>query len=514
MRSNLRRRILFISVAVFLTAVPGRSTAAEFTSDLQERSQEAFRKGKNLYDRGRYAEAFREWDAALPSLEGQSVKKTIEFLKSRVKDVVVEPAPVIPSPEPIVSPKETARAVSGVSAALPAIAPQTERPVIRFPEGFKETLAKAEQKTVKENRAAAQQVARDRKEKERVVKLQKELNASFEKGKKAFENGKIDQAVSEWEKILPHLADPSKVTNRLGLLRRSQRHLAKLKEIGRRPQKKFSPSAQTAAISKELSGLLEASNADLVAGVKHQMKAREDLRLEAQKKDEESARLKKEFESGRELLQQGDYGRAAQAWEKILPSLGSQEELRKKLNELKENRRRAKEISALLAVREVRTLPLEEAAQELEMNELLQKEALSLQEVIRELEAKRSAFKTAPSPDTRLRQVEVEMEPLLRAANAKLAEDAALGPLENHQFFLEKKLPEPSARRKEAKKMRELEAAQAVERKKLWVRSTFEDGKAMYELGRSREAFLLWGTLTPYLDKEPAIRDYIKKASK
>ena len=56
-----------------------------------------------------------------------------------------------------------------------------------------------------------------------------------------------------------------------------------------------------------------------------------------------------------------------------------------------------------------------------------------------------------------------------------------------------------------------MERAQAAERKKAWVQSTFADGKSMVESGRTREALLLWGTLTPYLSKEPEMKTYIKK---
>src|SRR3989338_2949367 len=213
-------RLLLFLAAVWFTAFAS-ADAAETTSDLKDHAQKVFRKGKNFYDQGRYSEAFREWDTVLPSLKGQSVKKTIEFLKSRVKDVPMEPAPAVPEPsETVVTPAvETAvmpaqpplSEVKGTAQTPQAIsmveASKEATPQVQAPKGMKDSLDVAENKIKERNQAATRETVGLRKEKERALKIQKEIDASFEKGKKAFEKGKIDQAAVEWERILPHLDD-------------------------------------------------------------------------------------------------------------------------------------------------------------------------------------------------------------------------------------------------------------------------------------------------------------------
>ena len=93
---------------------PEANAAPQFFSpvDTKEAVRAAFQKGKKFYDQGKYAEAFTEWDTVDSSLEDSSIKKTIEFLKSRVKSVAVKPAPAISpiSAEPIQEPPPAASA--------------------------------------------------------------------------------------------------------------------------------------------------------------------------------------------------------------------------------------------------------------------------------------------------------------------------------------------------------------------------------------------------------------------
>jgi len=491
-----------------------------FASETDEASQAVFRKGKNLYDQGRYAEAFQEWDAVLPSLEGRSVKRTIEFLKSRVKEMPIKPAvsPTVQVPAAVaVSPAETAPIPAPVIPEAKLPPPKEILPRIQSPAGLKEALKVAEKKTAEKNRASAREAVLFRKEKERTLKIQKEIDSAFEKGKKSLENGKIDQAAAEWDKILPYLEDPSGFKRRIESLRRRERHLAALKVLKQRGQKK-SPSVPSAdsAVAVRMEALLAESDRRLVARAKEEIESRKSReQLEERKKSEEKARLEKDFESGKTFLAQGDMDRAASAWEKVLSSSESKKAIKAKLEELKETQRRLKKISEITEKKQTEASP-EAIPRESQMNQLLLNTAGSLKDEIKELETKHPSKKgpsmTAVS-DTRMRKVEIETQPVPGDPRTMVFQETDPGPLEDHEFYLERNIPNPSARKKEAKKRKALESQQAAERKKAWVRSTFEEGRAMYQAGRTREAFLLWDALTPYLAKEPEIRSYIEKAT-
>ena len=522
-----KKPVLFV-VALALVFYYGPAFAADSAAGSNDRAQQAFRKGKNLYDQRRYAEAFREWDAALPDLEGQPIKKTIDFLKSRVKDVVVEstqapPAPVVQTSEPLPTP-EKAKEVSAAAAVVPPT-PVIEPPAqiaaarsVETPAGFKETLLDAEKTAVKENRAATEERVRAQKETKQALKIQKEIDAAFVSGKKHYENGKISEALKEWEKILPHLKDPESFKRRMESLRRRSRHLIALKLLKQKTPKKKSPALTTDAdITARMQTLLEESNQRLITSAKKEIESRKSRQeIEERAKLEENERLEKDFESGKAFLAKGDLDRAAAAWEKALPSTESKKAIKAKLEELKETQRRLKKISEISEKTTIQASPAA-GTQEHQMDELLKNANARLKDEIKELEAKRADKKNLPNtpiaPETRMRKVEIETQPVPGDPRAMVFQETAAGPLEDHEFYLEKKLPSPSVRKKEAKKREALELQQAAERKKAWVHSTFEEGRVMYRAGHPREAFLLWDTLTPYLAKEPDIKSYIKKAT-
>ncbi len=443
--------------------------------ETKESPRAAFQKGKNFYDQGKYAEAFKEWDSAGPYVEGSAVKKTIDFLRSRVKNIVVSPTPeiqTVPLP-PILIPAqmpETAPSLPPVSEIPPAApapvlvkAPEEIPPPALPVEDLQSISAQAGQKL--EALAAANGVAKKSQDAAAALKNQKKIEASFRKGKALFGKGHYEEALKEWRELAPAFEDPARAGALIQDLEKNTLALRAAEEA-LRSQEKEPKSRLDSGVSERLEKILSEANSRLISNTQSEIK----IQKEKDKQSEDAARktgwIEKTFEAGKTFFEKDQMDKAAETWEELLPYLANKDEVRRELAELRENRQKLGEIKELLKDQGV------------------------------------------PRPETA--RVQKELEETLREAKARFASQTPqnLEPLKDHTLYLS------TAGGKKAKVNKDFSELQGVnDQRRSWIQATFEAGKDMYESGRTREAFQLWETLKPYLRQNPQIKAYIDKAS-
>lgn len=552
--SKLKVKNFFLFLAFLSTFIFQLSTvSAETALSSKEQAKAAFQKGKALYDQGRYAQAFAEWEAAEPVLDGQPVAKTIQFLKNRIDPALIKSAilvteaapkpPVQPEPEPIAeSTVEPPQALA--EPAKPETDEQSERPA----EEAGKLVGQAAQKIEADAKAQAEKLAQEQNAATEEAQKVREIQASFEAGKTALAEGRYEDVLVQWKGLV---AD-----ERLAVLRES---LEKLKAVEEAPLPVETASPE---FEKEIEELLSNADSELVNRAK-QSAERHKKALEAGRARAQD--IKKAFASGKSLLEKGDVDAAAKAWEPVLAALKSPAPLREQIQKISETHRRVLKMEALAAKPGPARVPLEALPQEKQILELLQETSVRLTDKRQALEAdlkarttdeKKAKAEAAALEETfqkgrklyengRIAEAAEVWAPLTpRMANRALLDDliedirsqnrqieavraVALRSARNqtltHEKEIKKMLSDGSDRLKAdtpglAKGHRlgkvSVEMRPLGARDPAWVRTTFEQGKAMYEAKRTREAFLLWGTILPYISKEPQIKAYIDKAAK
>ncbi len=243
----------------------------------KEEIRAAFQKGKNFYDQGRYQEAFREWDSVEPYLQGSSVKKVIDFLKSRIKesDIAAETpsgktADSAPPPAELPSAAQTKlspsrpsekdltavlvdRTPDGVRGGLKA-SPKEELTTLlegasqklkkqsrdltgkeealrAGPRDLERLVQEANARIVEETNLAIKADKEWRKTGENLNERQKWIDDTLENGKSFYGKGELGKAIEELEKLMPYVDSGSKIRAQMDELKKNYRRHEKTREF-------------------------------------------------------------------------------------------------------------------------------------------------------------------------------------------------------------------------------------------------------------------------------------------
>ena len=296
--------IIILSGRAFTSAAESSSQTKVSSADTQAFVNTAFQKGKESYDAGRYTDALKAWETIDPYLdENPSVKKIVVFLRKQIQKKGIE------VPQAKVTSKS--RASSGSDEVQQEVV-STAIPQEVISQASQELASKAQEASQKQSELSSAAAGR-----------QKDINDAFQKGKTAYEEGRIEAAIREWDKLSgePGLAEP---------IRQLKANYA---ELGRQNAQLKSVSS-AAELPEDLTSFLNK------AGQRFQAEA---LQLSARTKETQSRsthdqeQLRDIFEKSNLLYAQGKYNQAIEEWKQVLPIAGENSELGRQILTLEAN---------------------------------------------------------------------------------------------------------------------------------------------------------------------------------
>lgn len=257
----------------------------------------AFEKGRAAAEEGDWAVAIEEWDRLASYLDESSPeRRTLEALK---RDYFAS---------------EKLRAETRRQIA-------SSKSKIKAPRGLAESLEQAKAKlradlATAENQTSAAGKARSERE--------AWVDATLVRARAAYEEGRIEPAILEWEKALPYLENEDELREKIKTLRENLRALDDA-----RSQNDGASAEAFARIKVPLGDRLSAE----IMRATDMLRGREGRALEQQKDVRKSLAEREEwiaaqFEKGRQFLDAGRTADALAQWEPILPNVEGGEELR------------------------------------------------------------------------------------------------------------------------------------------------------------------------------------------
>jgi hypothetical protein len=168
--------------------------------DRQTLINTTFQKGKNLYEEDRIPEALEEWATITPYLDkGSQLKEFIDGVAKNYENSLL------------------VKKAAAEADAKKAIKFQAPEDMPRYLEEAGNKL-KAQVEDSRMQKEAAENLRRER---------QLFIDGKFQKGRLLYEQGKPEDAITEWKTILPYIQDDSKVRQ---LILKAEEHNQMLKE--------------------------------------------------------------------------------------------------------------------------------------------------------------------------------------------------------------------------------------------------------------------------------------------
>lgn len=506
-------------------AASAEKTAAERAAlERRQRAEEGFAKAKRFLSEGRHPEALRELEALLGS--------------------EIDPASALAAQ--IQALRQTVSAsASAQDQAKAAEAKRQER--FAPPSDLGALLTKASQRLAQDTSAS---LAQKESAEKMIADRRTWIDETFRKGRSFEDAGKIDEALIQWEALLPYLVNEAEARAEIDAVKRSR---AAALEASRAAEETVARQAGRFKAPADLKALL----ADAAKRLQAEALAADARRTAAQKTAaEREAASAAAFQKGRALYQSGDVSGALNAWQGLVPFVETPEDLTVSLKELgvrlEENRvtaaaageleARAGKVPAPAGLEETLTAAI--GAVESDTRKAAEQRAVLEKELTATTAAASAAFQSGKAAfeagrfDDAMREWDKIVA--LASADAKLSERLAalkaaygrlaaarrtaddfaasrykelrIGDPKTVQTLLEDaaaRLGDETARAEEEKSKME---ATLTERQ-AWIRSTFEKGKALHDKGRLKEALEVWGTLTPYFADEAAVKASLARVS-
>lgn len=478
-----------------------------------------FQKGKELFDKGQYAEADEFWTSLTPYLidGAQTHAMIVEFARVR------------------------AAAAEAEKAALEAESHQNDR--FPVPAELQGLLAGATEKI-----KVAQFEARTRRERveqalsDRRVAIQN----AFEKGAAALEKGSVPAALGEWEKMLPLIQDETQVKEALDAVRIAYQQSVEARQAAEAAEKgKDTPLPVPPQLRSTLESVSERMKKEIQSA---------DLQREKMEKAlaDRRAYVGDIFERGKALYDEGKLREAFDLWRTIGPFTDDEEKLNATLSlagQAYESFVSAKAASHEAALQQSSKLPapsdllaiLDDATAKLKQDDFdarnktfeIEKSISDRREwILSTFKKGQALYVEGRYPeavaewntilpyledglDVKAKLVEIDKNAALAEKSRKILSDSQekakiqfQSPKEFSELLL--KANEDLKNQMFAASAEKMKAEQTLSERQKWMNQTFSLGRSFYAEGKIGEALAEWSKLKPYLEGQPAIGEMMK----
>ena len=310
--------------------------ADQQSSERQKWLKQTFELGKSFYHEAKYDQAIAEWEKLAPYLEAQT--GTLQLIDA-VKQGYQE-------------------SVGAKKAALEAAAGDYQGLKLPYADQMSQLLVEADTKLREEASAARAKTGEMQKT---LAERQEWGTTTFNKGKLYFDESRHEEALDQWERLLPYLAEGSDLKRQINSLRESLNTIALAQNMGG-----GSAGGETAVKLKnedEILGVLEAANQKFKEEVEN---ARAKGREAQQSLDQRKQWMEATFQKGKTFYDENNYTKAVEEWGVLGPYLGEHPQIREMIEEAKKNYsegRYAQQIIESMEARKATLTPLPEQAQ-------------------------------------------------------------------------------------------------------------------------------------------------------
>jgi tetratricopeptide (TPR) repeat protein len=278
--------------------------AEQSLSEKRKWITDTFELGKQFYQQGKFDKAMDEWTKLSPYLEASSgVQKLIDAVKENY-----------------------AASLEAKKSAVQAAASDYTGLKLPYAQSMTKLLTEADEKLKQDTESY-----REKQENMKRTMAEREewSVTTFNKGKVYYDQGDYDQALGQWERLVPYLDQSSDIKTKIESLRENYNTLLAGKEALGDP-------------TKERPVKLEKADTMLAVLEEANQKLKNDSQVFLSKSDEvnRSIRQRKEwieysFNKGKTYYDQGDFAKAVEEWSILQPYLGEHPEIRDQIEELK-----------------------------------------------------------------------------------------------------------------------------------------------------------------------------------
>ena len=266
-----------------------RGKAGASDADNRSLADAIFKRGRGLYDEGRFDEAMIEWEK-LVGLVDEEV--TLRSLLTALRQAEAE-----------------ARAAAESARQAQASAPKS----VQAPEEALQFLTRAEQKLREDSREFGRSSAARSNE---AVDRQKSVDADLARASELYDQGRMDEAVALWEKIAGETENGAALLERVNALKTARAGLLNDRKMYEEVSAKV--EAVKTRVPDEFLRELETANADLVRAVTDAKAGA----AEAEKQlVDRRGWVDTKFREGKVLYDQGRFSEAIGTWDTLTPFL-------------------------------------------------------------------------------------------------------------------------------------------------------------------------------------------------
>ncbi len=305
--------------------------AEQQVSERQTWLKQTFDLGKSFYLEGKLDQAIAEWEKLAPYLEAQT---GMQSLMEAVKQ----------------SHQASLEAKKG---AVQAIASDYQGLQLPYAEQMEKLLTEVDAKLKEE--AVTSRTKQGELEKT-LAERQEWSVTTFNKGKVFYDQGRYEEAMGQWERLLPYLAEGSETKQRIVSLRASLNTINSVKEVSTATGS-GEPPVQIQN-EQEILGVLEDANEHF----KSEAETLRQKQLEANQSVEQRKQwIEFTFQKGKTYYDQGNYAKAIEEWGVLGPYLGEHPKVRDRIADAKQNYdegRYAKQIIDSLDAKRAALMPL------------------------------------------------------------------------------------------------------------------------------------------------------------
>ena len=271
-------------------------------SERQKWLKQTFELGRSFYLEGKYDQAITEWEKLAPYLEAQTgTLQLIDTVKQGYRD-----------------------SLEAKKGAVEAAAGDYQGLKLPYSDQMTKLLGDADSKLKEEVAAARTKTGEMQKT---LAERQEWSMTTFNKGKVLFDQERYEEALGQWERLAPYLAEGSEIKKQISSLRESLNIIAAGNSSNEEPPVKLRNE-------EEILGVLNTAN--------QHFKTEADNKLAKQREAQQSLDQRKQwmeatFQKGKTFYDQNNYAKAVEEWGVLGPYLGEHPKIREMIEEAKKS---------------------------------------------------------------------------------------------------------------------------------------------------------------------------------